>query len=94
MVPGTNFSNSGSVGVYDKHNTLLSEIEVARYLGGKGHQHPHGAVFLPNGDVVVCCYGGGCGGRPSAKCQQSQFPHKEGTSAGTISYWKRIKASE
>jgi len=50
----------------------------------------HDALFLPNGDVVVCCYGGGCGGKPSAKCQSSQFPHVKGTSAGTISYWKRV----
>jgi hypothetical protein len=49
--PGTNFSNSGAVGIYDKDNKLVSEIEVARYLWREGHQHPHGALFLPNGGV-------------------------------------------
>jgi len=86
-----NFSNSGSVGIYDKHNKLVSAIEVSRYLWKSGHQHPHDAIFLPNGDVVVCCYGGGCGGKPSSTCQQSQFPHVNGASAGTISYWKKVK---
>ena len=97
LIPGlgdshANFSTSGSVGIYDKDNKLISEIEVAKQLWEDGHQHPHDALFLPNGDVVVCCYGGGCGGKPSTSCQASQFPHKKGTSAGTISYWKRVKA--
>ena len=59
---------------------------------GGGGKTTADALFLPNGDVVVCCYGGGCGGKPSTSCQASQFPHKKGTSAGTISYWKRAKA--
>ena len=86
-------STSGSVGIYDKDNKVVSKIEVAKYLWQSGHQHPHDALFLPNGDVVVCCYGGGCGGKPSSDCQKSQFPHVSGTSAGTISYWKRVKSS-
>ena len=53
------------VGIFDKNNKLVSEIEVARYLWQSGHQHPHDAIFLPNGDVVVSCYGGGCGGSSS-----------------------------
>ncbi len=88
--PSLNFTNSGSVAIFDKNNKVVSEVEVARYLSEEGHQHPHGAAFLPNGDLVVVCYGGGCGGRPSAACQASQYPHKPGTSAGTISYWKRV----
>ena len=87
---GMNFSNTGSVGIYDKNNMLVSEIEVAKYLWKTGHQHPHDALFMPNGDVVVACYGGGCGGKPSAGCQASQFPHQTGASGGTISYWKRV----
>ena len=60
LIPGLgdskgNFSTSGSVGIYDKDNKVVSEIEVAKYLWQSGHQHPHDALFLPNGDVVVCC---------------------------------------
>eukprot|EP01052_Picozoa_sp_SAG31_P027386 SAG31_NODE_2561_length_5481_cov_2.689335_5_plen_116_part_00 len=88
--PGMNMSNTGSVGIYDAHNKLLAEVEVAKYLWTEGHQHPHDALFMPNGDLVVVCYGGGCRGQPSAQCQKSQFPHVLGASAGTISYWKRV----
>lgn len=90
-MPGSNFSTSGSVGIYSKSNRLVSVVEVASLLWRQGHQHPHDAIFLPNGDLVVCCYGGACGGKSSSACQRSQDPHVEGSSAGTISYWKRVR---
>lgn len=66
---------NGSVEIYDQSNTLLSTIEVAEAIGYLGHQHPH-AMFLPNGDVVICCWSG-----PSNPGQ--------GPAKGTVSYWKR-----
>lgn len=68
---------NGSVAIYDQDTTLLSVIEVAGTIGHLGHQHPHDALFLPNGDVVVCCWGG-----PANPGQ--------GDAKGTVSYWKRI----
>jgi len=47
---------NGTVAVLDASNTVVSVIEVAKLLGDKGHQHPHDAIFMPNGDVVVCCW--------------------------------------
>eukprot|EP01052_Picozoa_sp_SAG31_P013219 SAG31_NODE_791_length_12069_cov_22.664411_2_plen_344_part_00 len=38
--PSTNFTNTGSVGIWDRNNKLISEVEVARYLSAEGHQHP------------------------------------------------------
>ena len=35
-----------------------STIEIAELLGDQGHQHPHDAIWLSNGDVVVCCWSG------------------------------------
>merc|ERR1711971_258312 len=53
----------------------LSVIEVAKHLGTLGHQHPHDAIFLPNGDLVICCWSG---------------PADYGPAKGTISYWRRL----
>ena len=46
-----------------RSNTVVSVMEIAKLLGpgsaeaaalgGDGHKHPHDAIFLPNGDVVV-----------------------------------------
>lgn len=47
---------NGTVGILDDTNTVISVIEVAKLLGDKGHQHPHDAIFLANGDIVVCCW--------------------------------------
>ena len=47
---------NGTVAVVDSDNKVVSVIEVAKLLGDKGHQHPHDAVFLPNGDIVVCTW--------------------------------------
>jgi hypothetical protein len=77
---GRNFT-LGNVGIYGPHDELLSVIEVAKTIGPLGHQHPHDAIFLPNGDVVVCCWAG-----PSDP--------GVGQSHGTISYWKRLPPKE
>lgn len=70
---------NGSVGIY-RRDTLVSTIEVAKLLGRRGHQHPHDAIWLPNGDLVVCCWSG-----PSNPGQ--------GPSRGTISYWQRVRSN-
>eukprot|EP00746_Dinoflagellata_sp_MGD_P058727 gnl/MRDRNA2_/MRDRNA2_251038_c0_seq1.p1 gnl/MRDRNA2_/MRDRNA2_251038_c0~~gnl/MRDRNA2_/MRDRNA2_251038_c0_seq1.p1 ORF type:complete len:150 (-),score=13.37 gnl/MRDRNA2_/MRDRNA2_251038_c0_seq1:113-538(-) len=72
---------NGAVEIYDSTNTLLSTIEVAELIGYLGHQHPHDAIFLPNGDIVVCCWGG-----PPNPGQ--------GPANGTISYWRRTSPSQ
>merc|ERR1712137_1132523 len=68
---------NGSVAIYGKGMELLSSIDVAGVIGHLGHQHPHDAMFLPNADVVVCCWGG-----PANPGQ--------GPALGTISYWQRL----
>ena len=70
------------VGIFDKNNKLVSEIEVARYLWQSGHQHPHDAIFLPNGDVVIACWSGPSNGP------------EQGPAKGTIGYWKRLPARD
>ena len=40
------------------------------------------AVFLPNGDAIVCCWSGPPNTEPV-----------QGPAKGTISYWKRKKSS-
>jgi len=81
---------NGSVAIYNYTNLIpamdenidgsavaqpLSVIEVAKHLGTLGHQHPHDAIFLPNGDLVICCWSG---------------PADYGPAKGTISYWRRL----
>ena len=43
----------------------------------RGTEHPHDAIWLPNGDFVLCCWSG-----PSNPGQ--------GPSKGTISYWEKV----
>ena len=71
--------NNGSVAIYGPKDELLSTIYVAEKIGHLGNQHPHDAMFLPNGDIVCCCWGG------PANTDPVQGPAK-----GTISYWKRV----
>jgi len=73
---------NGSVAIYGSEIAegsfyLKSIIGVEKYLGIFGHQHPHDAVLLSNGDLVVCCWSGPSDG--------DQF----GPAKGTISYWRR-----
>lgn len=45
---------SGPVEVLDKDNKVISVVEVAKLLNKtEGTMHPHDAIFLPNGDMVV-----------------------------------------
>jgi hypothetical protein len=43
----------GPVGILDSNNKLVSNINVSGLIGDLGHLHPHDAMFLPNGDIVV-----------------------------------------
>jgi hypothetical protein len=69
----------GNVAIFDANNTLISNIEVAKFLGiGNasivlGHTHPHDAIFLNNGDIAVAVWKG----------------HEAG-SLGGLEYWTRI----
>jgi len=76
---GKSYNNltEGSAAIYASNGTVLSIIEVAKHIGHLGHQHPHDAIFLPNGDIVICCWSGP--GTPGM-----------GPAKGTISYWRRM----
>ena len=67
----------GNIALLDKDNKLVSTVDVAALIGHLGSLHPHDALFLPNGDVVVTCW---------------KNPGTKG-SIGTISYWQRVKGS-
>jgi hypothetical protein len=77
-----NAFKNGSVAIFSagigSNTTILSRIEVEKLIGYLGHQHPHDAVLLDNGDLVVCCWSGPSDG--------TNF----GPAKGTISYWKRV----
>ena len=49
----------GPVAVLDKSNELVSVIDVNGLLGDKGMKHPHDAIFMPNGDIVVATWNPG-----------------------------------
>ena len=40
----------------DRENRLLSTIAVSDLLGDQGSVHPHDAILLPNGDLVVATW--------------------------------------
>jgi len=45
---------AGPVDVLDKDNKVISVVNVSGLLGEtEGTKHPHDAIFLPNGDMVV-----------------------------------------
>ena len=44
---------NGPVAIMSKENAVVSLIEVGQLIGDQGSKHPHDAIFLPNGDVVV-----------------------------------------
>lgn len=50
---------SGPVAVMDRHNTVISVVNVSVLIGDLGHKNPHDAVFLANGDMVVATYSPG-----------------------------------
>eukprot|EP00051_Salpingoeca_urceolata_P028490 m.487151 g.487151 ORF g.487151 m.487151 type:complete len:364 (+) comp24823_c0_seq1:118-1209(+) len=70
---------NGSVGIYDVDNKMVSNIEVARFLGigVLGHTHPHDAIFLKNGDIAVAVWKG----------------HEAG-SVGGLEYWTHLPEQE
>ncbi|MER2491588.1 hypothetical protein [Catenovulum sediminis] len=43
----------GTVVYLDKNNKLIDTIELNKVLGEQGHKHPHDAIFMSNGDVVI-----------------------------------------
>jgi len=47
---------SGPVGIFDASNTVVSVINVSVLLAAEHHFHPHDAIFLPNGDLVVATW--------------------------------------
>jgi len=82
IVPGLGIDHAdpgpylnGSVAIYDFRNTLVSTIEVAKYLGlgSLGHTHPHDAIFLANGDIAIAIWKG----------------HEAG-SVGGLEYWSLL----
>ena len=45
----------GSIGIFSsKTDALVSVLEIDALLGVDGFDHPHDAVFLPNGDLAFC----------------------------------------
>jgi len=49
----------GPLVILDKENKVVSVIEVGKLLGGQGFKHPHDAIWLENGDIVVCTWNPG-----------------------------------
>lgn len=49
----------GPVFILDKDNQQVAVIEVGKLLGSAGFVHPHDAIWLPNGDIVVCTWNPG-----------------------------------
>ncbi len=49
----------GPVLVLDQENKVISVIEVGKLLGTQGFKHPHDAIWLANGDIVVCTWNPG-----------------------------------
>lgn len=50
---------SGPVAVLDNTNTVISVVQVSVLLASLEHKHPHDAIFLPNGDMVVATWAPG-----------------------------------
>eukprot|EP00929_Paragymnodinium_shiwhaense_P092605 TRINITY_DN52561_c0_g1_i1.p1 TRINITY_DN52561_c0_g1~~TRINITY_DN52561_c0_g1_i1.p1 ORF type:complete len:339 (-),score=35.74 TRINITY_DN52561_c0_g1_i1:29-1045(-) len=50
---------NGTVAILDKSNVVVSVVHVAYLLAAAGHKHPHDAILLPNGDMVVATWNPG-----------------------------------
>merc|ERR1712166_1667300 len=50
---------AGPVAVMDASNTVISVVNVSVLLAEQQHKHPHDAIFLPNGDMVVATWAPG-----------------------------------
>lgn len=52
IVPDLN----GPVAVLDNEHNVLSVVNVSVLLAAEQHKHPHDAIFLANGDMVVATW--------------------------------------
>ena len=50
---------AGPVAVLDESNAVVSVVNVSDLLAAEQHKHPHDAIFLPNGDMVVATWAPG-----------------------------------
>jgi len=50
---------AGPVAVLDSTDTVVSVVNVSVLLAAEQHKHPHDAIFLPNGDMVVATWAPG-----------------------------------
>ena len=50
---------SGAVAVLDANNSVISVVNVSGLLAEWSHDHPHDAIFLPSGDMVVATWNPG-----------------------------------
>jgi len=50
---------TGPVAILDKDNVVVSVVNVSELLAAEEHKHPHDAVILPNGDLVVATWNPG-----------------------------------
>jgi hypothetical protein len=55
LVPDLN----GPVVILDGENRTLQIVELSKLLGDRGFKHPHDAIWLANGDFVVCTWNPG-----------------------------------
>ena len=49
----------GPVAVLDARDAVVSVVNVSVLLAAEQHKHPHDAIFLPNGDMVVATWAPG-----------------------------------
>lgn len=50
---------AGPVAVMNNANEVVSVVNVSVLLAEQQHKHPHDAIFLPNGDMVVATWAPG-----------------------------------
>jgi len=50
---------SGPVMILDNQNEVVSVVNVSGLLAAEQHKHPHDAMILPNGDIVVATWAPG-----------------------------------
>ena len=50
---------AGPVAVLNNKHEVISVVNVSVLLAAEQHKHPHDAVFLPNGDMVVATWAPG-----------------------------------
>lgn len=50
---------NGPVAVLDSNHSVLSVLNVSTLLADEQQKHPHDAIFLANGDIVVATWAPG-----------------------------------